>query len=134
MLRMFGEVAAYGSLAVLLALATLAPTDPSSASSARAADSVARGRVLFAAMGCIGCHTHVAAPTASLQIGPDLTTLSERAASRVPSLDANAYVRQSITEPAAFIAPGYDGKTMPTLLLPESDVEALVTFLLKPAP
>jgi hypothetical protein len=88
--------------------------------------------MLFAAMGCIRCHTHAGAPAASLQIGPDLTSLSKRAESRVAALDAKSYVRQSITEPAAFIAPGYDGKTMPSSHIPPSDVEALVMFLLTP--
>lgn len=89
------------------------------------------GRSLFQAKGCVGCHQR--GDLGQLQIGPNLTGLASWAATRVEGLDAEEYVRQSITGPQAYLVPGYEGTEMPTLPLSEAELEALVEFLLEPA-
>jgi cytochrome c551/c552 len=143
LLRSIAELAAYGTFAVLLAAASLAPGTGNPASSAatstgadrRPAPSVTsvRGALLFATKGCIGCHTHASLPNARIQIGPDLTHLADRAATRVAGLDARAYVRQSIREPGAYRVTGYSA-VMPDLGLSDEEIESLVSFLLSSTP
>ena len=141
LLRSIAELAAYGTFAALLTAASLAPAtgDPASSAATRntspglpaSAATSARGRLLFATKGCVGCHTHASLPNARMQVGPDLTRLADRAATRVPGLDARAYVRQSIREPGAYRVPGY-GAVMPDLGLSDTDIDSLVAFLLGP--
>ncbi len=89
----------------------------------------ARGALLFATKGCVGCHTHASLADARMQVGPDLTRLADRAATRVAGLDARAYVRQSIREPGAYRVPGFTA-VMPDLGLSDADIDSLIAFLL----
>jgi mono/diheme cytochrome c family protein len=131
MFRAAAELAVYGVFAVLLTAASLSPGPESAASSASAVSATPpRGEQLFRAKGCIGCHTHAAVSGARMQIGPDLTDLAARAADRVAGLDADAYVRQSLRTPSAFIVPGYTSVAMPDLQLTDAEIDALVAFLL----
>jgi len=142
LLRSIAELAAYGTFAVLLAAASLAPETGNPASSASTSTgpgrqpapsaTSARGALLFATKGCVGCHTHASLPNARMQVGPDLTHLADRAATRVAGLDARSYVRQSIREPGAYRVPGYTA-VMPDLGLSDEEIESLVTFLLSSA-
>ncbi len=59
----------------------------------------------FARGGCAACHTIPGVPGASGLVGPDLTAIGSTAAGRVPGTSAEEYIRQSILDPAAFIAP-----------------------------
>ncbi|MFQ5408507.1 MAG: c-type cytochrome, partial [Anaerolineales bacterium] len=59
----------------------------------------------FARGGCAGCHTIPGIPDAAGAVGPNLAAIGSAAGSRDPGLDAEAYIRQSILEPNAFIAP-----------------------------
>jgi mono/diheme cytochrome c family protein len=153
MLRSIAELAAYGTLAALLMGASLAPPTGTAASSATtvmdtaaqpATDKPAtdkpgavvtreRGALLFATKGCVGCHMHAALPNAHMQVGPSLSGLPDRAATRVAGLDARAYVRQSLREPQAFTVSGY-GAQMPDLHLTDEEIESLTAFLLSPTP
>jgi cytochrome c551/c552 len=142
MLRSIAELAAYGTFAVLLTAASLAPESGNAASSAPAGISArphlaptassGRGALLFAAKGCIGCHTHAAIPSSHMKVGPELTGLAERAGTRVTGLDARAYIRQSLREPGAFPVPGYSAR-MPDLHLSDAEIESLTAFLLASA-
>ncbi|MDI9641564.1 PQQ-dependent sugar dehydrogenase [Geitlerinema splendidum] len=79
---------------------------------------------------CVTCHV-LQEDTASL--GPSLLGLSEVAASRVPGLNAEAYIRQSILDPNAYIVPGYQAGLMFTgydSYLTADEVEALVTYIM----
>ena len=142
MIRSIVELAAYGTFAVLLAAASLAPETRSAASSAATTDTVFdqpagvsmnRGALLFATKGCIACHTHAAFPNARMQVGPDLTALPQRAGTRVVGLDARAYVRQSLRDPRAYVVSGYTA-LMPDLHLSDTDIESLSAFLLQSPP
>jgi cytochrome c551/c552 len=150
MLRSIAELAAYGTLAALLTAASFSSHAGATAgSAATSVDTTAshltipvlskkaaaeRGALLFATKGCIGCHVHAAFPSAHMQIGPELTGLPLRAATRVAGLDASAYVRQSLREPGAYRAPTTYPGVMPDLALSDADIEALTVFLLTPMP
>jgi len=143
-LRSIAELAAYGMLAALLLAASLGLQGGDATSSAQTVKDIAhtpapiatrdRGALLFSAKGCVGCHTHAALPNARLQIGPDLTGLPDRTATRVTGLDAGAYVRQSLRQPQAFIVSGYTSIRMPDLHLTDDEIESLTAFLLAPVP
>jgi len=143
MLRSIAELAAYGTFAALLTAASLAPEARDTASSAMTASAAAvvsaplisssRGTLLFGTKGCIGCHSHAAFPNARMQVGPDLTGLPERAATRVTGLDARAYVRQSLRDPGAYRVSGYSA-VMPDLHLIDEEIESLTIFLLSTLP
>ncbi|MDP9266631.1 MAG: cytochrome c [Chloroflexota bacterium] len=89
-----------------------------------------RGRSLYLAKGCNGCHTVSGLP-GTFSVGPDLTGLPARAATRKPGMSADDYVRESIASPQAFIVPGFE-VMMPQLGLRPDEVDAVVTFLLSP--
>jgi cytochrome c551/c552 len=130
-----------GSGLLLLALATatiatLAPTPGASVAtySGPSDPLVERGEMLFYAKGCVTCHRMAGI---SQGVGaPDLTSIETAAASRRPGLSAEAYIRESLLTPAAFIAPGWSAMSgnlaMPDLGLSDAEIEALTAFLLAP--
>jgi hypothetical protein len=64
--------------------------------------------------------------------GPTLLGISEHASERVPDLSAEAYIRQSILEPDAYLIEGYNhsmGRIF-SVLLSEEEVDDLVAYLL----
>jgi cytochrome c551/c552 len=63
----------------------------------------AAGKTIFVNNGCNGCHTFKPAG-ANGTVGPDLDKLSEAAKKAGQPLDA--FIRQSIVDPNAYIAPG----------------------------
>lgn len=98
-----------------------------------------RGRTLFNngarnAPACVACH-RLESETNSL--GPSLRGLRDVAGSRVPGLDAEAYVRLSILNPQAYEVEGYNATYMPQnygeALEPE-EIDALVAFVLSLGP
>ena len=90
------------------------------------------GSDLFRAKGCASCHDGPGS-TAQVEVGPDLTNLPTVAASRVPALGAEDYVRRSITDPSAYVVPGYAaaGFGMPPLRVSRAEVDAIVAYLLR---
>jgi cytochrome c oxidase subunit II len=95
-----------------------------------AASPTAEGKSVFAANGCGSCHTF--APAASTgKIGPDLDTRPETDAKKA-HLALDAFVRESIVKPNAFIAAGYQKGLMPTTFgtsLTKAQLDALVAFI-----
>ena len=87
--------------------------------------------------GCAGCHTIPGIPGATGLVGPDLTEIGLQAPERVASLDAEAYIRQSILEPNAVIAPNCPSGDCPSDVmlqsfaqsLNESDLNTIVQYL-----
>lgn len=103
------------------ALAEAAPQAPTLSTSA----TVAQGRDLFMAKGCIVCHRHLAVDTerqrfgsqfVEFAIGPDL-----------PTLATDPQLLQAWLKDPPSLKPGTD---MPNLKLSQSEIEALVAFLL----
>ncbi len=66
-------------------------------------------------------------------VGPSLAGVADRAATRVPGLDADEYLRQSILDPDAYVVDGYRAGQMLDVyeqrLSPEQ-IDALVAYLL----
>lgn len=87
--------------------------------------------------GCSGCHTIPGVPGAEGKVGPNLATIGADAASRKPPLSAEEYIRESILDPAAFIAPACpnglcpQGVMLPTFaeILTPAEVDTIVAFL-----
>jgi cytochrome c551/c552 len=139
-----GEAAASGALghlvvaglavAVLGAL-TLVAWWPRDGDAVPSATATASGAQLFLAKGCVGCH-EAPGHRGTISVGPALTGLRERAGGRVPGLGADAYVRQSVRQPQAYVVPGFeDGSVrMPTLAVSDAELDALVDYLLGPSP
>ena len=80
--------------------------------------------------GCRICHS--LQPGVKL-VGPSLAGIGTQAATRVPHLSAEAYLRQSLTEPDAHVVEGYRrGQMPPDYLsrLSQDQLEDLVAYLL----
>ena len=130
----FGSLVLSGAVAVGLTIATLvalrntAPTAPGAALHEQ-------GRTLFQQKGCIGCHSVTDKGLVSrTPMAPDLSALGQRAAARRPGLAADAYVKESVRQPQAYIVPGFTEIEMPTLPVSDTEVEAIAAFLLAPPP
>jgi hypothetical protein len=66
-------------------------------------------------------------------VGPSLAGVAVRAATRIKGLDAEAYIRNSIEVPNAYVVEGFPASIMPGDLkeqLPPEDIDAVVAFLL----
>ena len=78
-----------------------------------------RGRNLFVAKGCAGCHTHQSVGEATLaEIGPDLTS---------PRFQTD-YLAKYLKDPS-IKTPTSDNRRMPNLELKEPEIAALVAFV-----
>jgi cytochrome c oxidase subunit II len=87
----------------------------------------AAGKALFTSSGCAGCHTYTPAGS-NASIGPDLDTA-------LNGKDAS-FVLESIVNPNAEIAPGFQAGIMPTTFgqsLSEKQLADLVAFLTQPS-
>ncbi len=66
-------------------------------------------------------------------VGPSFAGVAERAATRVPGMSAEEYLRQSIIDPNAYVVEGFPkGQMSPNLeqLLTKEQIEDLIAFLL----
>jgi ferredoxin len=80
--------------------------------------------------GCRICHS---LDEGEVIVGPSLARIGRDAATRVPGLSAEDYIRQSIVDPDAHVVPGFpEGQMVPTYLdiLTDDDIEGLVAYLL----
>jgi mono/diheme cytochrome c family protein len=89
------------------------------------------GDQIFTAAGCAGCHTFGPAGSTGT-IGPSLDDLKSAAGNREPGKSAEDYIRESITDPGAFLVEGY-GDAMPSFQgrLTDQQIQALVDYLLQ---
>jgi cytochrome c oxidase subunit 2 len=88
-----------------------------------AAPNVAAGKQVFASNGCGACHTLSDAGTNGT-IGPDLD--------KVLATRDDAFIKQSIIDPGAFVEKGYPNGVMPTTFgkdLSATQIDALVKYL-----
>ncbi|MGW8249634.1 MAG: c-type cytochrome [Anaerolineales bacterium] len=82
------------------------------------------------AAGCKTCHSLEPGTTI---IGPSLAGIGSVAGSRVEGLTAEEYIRQSITDPNAYIVEGYPASVMPNVYddrLTAEQIDQLVSFML----
>jgi mono/diheme cytochrome c family protein len=120
--------AAAALVAAALSLATAAARPDSSGSPPL------DGAELFRIKGCATCHQSPGID-ATIGVGPSLAHAPSWASTRVEGMTAEAYLRQSMAEPSAFISPAYTGASgpsagMPLLQLSSDEIDALVTYLL----
>ena len=87
----------------------------------------ANGETLFNTLGCAGCHS--LEPNVTM-VGPSLAGVGQRAGERVENTPALTYLRQSITDPAAYVVEGFQ-PIMPSFAhLDDAQIEDLVAFLM----
>ena len=89
----------------------------------------AAGKAVFASGGCGACHTFKAAGSNG-KVGPDLDNLKESAAKAGQPLAA--FTKQSIVDPNAYVAPGFQKGIMPPnfgTTLNGKQIDDLVAFL-----
>jgi cytochrome c551/c552 len=106
-----------------------APPGGSTAASSGGGSSSA-AKQLFVQTGCGGCHTFAAAGTNGT-IGPDLAKVAA-AAKADHNMSLADYIRQSITDPAAYVSAGYNAGVMPTYYatkLTPSQISQLVSYI-----
>ena len=91
------------------------------------------GALIFTSNGCSACHTFTPIPAATGKVGPSLDDLT--AAAKTAGQPLEDYIRQSIVDPNAYIAPGYQPGVMPTTynhtIVPHTNIEVLVQYLAK---
>jgi cytochrome c oxidase subunit 2 len=92
------------------------------------AGGAAAGKVLFTNNGCASCHTFQPAG-ATGKVGPDLDKLPQYAQQAGKPLEA--FVRESIENPSAYIQPGFPNVMPPFKSLPPEQIDQLVAFLTK---
>jgi cytochrome c551/c552 len=114
------------------AAATTRPASTTTA--AKASGNAAAGKAVFAANACGSCHTFKPAG-ASGTVGPDLDT-RVAADAKADHMALDAFVRQSIVDPNAYIAKGYPKGVMPTTFgssLSKTQLADLVAFIVSGA-
>lgn len=92
----------------------------------------------FAKAGCAGCHTIPGVPNAVGLVGPNLSKIGAEAGSRKPGASAEDYLRESILNPAALLAPQCPNGPCPAGVMPpnfgerlsEGDIDLIVAYLL----
>ena len=103
--------------------------NPAAAPSGGGKIAATSGKDIFVAAGCSGCHTFKAAGSTGT-VGPDLDQLASSAKTAGQPLDA--FVKESIVKPDAYIAPGFQKGDMPTdfgTKLTSAQIDTLVKFL-----
>jgi len=107
---------------------------PAAGGQASPAAQIAAGKALFNGDGgCSACHT-LADAGSSGTVGPDLDKVVADAKKYGKGQSPDAYIRESIAKPDAFVVPGFPKGTMPADFesrLGPDKIDALVQYLLK---
>jgi cytochrome c2 len=114
------------------ATTTSAATTAATTTGSSTSGNVAAGKTVFASSGCASCHTFTPAG-ASGTIGPNLDTAIAADAKRDNNMSLATFIKQSITDPNAYIAQGFSKGLMPTSFgsqLSSSQLNDLVAFIL----
>jgi cytochrome c553 len=120
---MMGRLLCLCSLAVVLVAIACTPEPV-------ATDPIARGRQVYRTLGCATCH-EASISNLFRPVGPSLDRVGQLGGERVPGMSAEDYLRQSITDPGAYLVPGYPD-SMPRGVagaLSAEDLAALVAYL-----
>ena len=93
---------------------------------------LALGKDVFTGKGtCFACHAIQGVSSGA--VGPDLSGIGTGGAKYKAGMSSEAYIRESIEKPGAFVPPGFPAGVMPANLksnLTKDEFEALVAFLL----
>jgi cytochrome c oxidase subunit 2 len=96
-------------------------------------DPIEAGRFVFEKYGCGACHTLSDAGSEST-VGPVMDGLSGRLGERIPGLDSQQYVMQSIVDPSGYLVEGFQDSLMPKDFgdrMNTVELEVLVDYLLE---
>jgi cytochrome c2 len=124
----------FKSIWIVFALGALLLTG-CGAASASTPGNPAKGKVLFeqeevhGAPGCITCHS---VQPGEEVYGPSLAGVAARAASRLPETSAEAYLRQSILNPDAYVVEGFPSGEMYqdyAQMLSKAEINNLLAYL-----
>ncbi len=118
-------VTASATTAIVPKTTTAAPATTTAA----AAPSV-DAKAVFVSAGCGACHAFKAAGT-SATVGPDLDTAPSKDA-KAAGMALDAFVKQSIVDPNAFVSPGFPKGVMPGTFgksLTPTQLAALVAYI-----
>jgi cytochrome c oxidase subunit 2 len=98
----------------------------------QAASGTAAGKALFTSNGCGGCHTYKPAASTG-KVGPDLDNLAADV-KKANHGSLEAYTRESIENPDAYVVPGFSKGVMPPFKgkLTDSQIDDVVKFLTTP--
>jgi cytochrome c oxidase subunit 2 len=116
--------------AIVMTPAAFAKWEHSQGKAISSPNAAVAGKAVFVNNGCGACHTLTAAG-ASGKVGPDLDKLPQEA--RKAGQPLAAFIRQSIVDPNAYIAPGYPKNVMPATFgqsLSKQQLDALVQYLI----
>lgn len=89
-----------------------------------------RAEAIALANGCVGCH---ALDPAQVMSGPTWFHMGDTATNRISGEGPAAYIYHSITDPSAYIVPGYQDGVMPKTFgetLSTQDLADLIAYLL----
>jgi len=78
---------------------------------------------------CANCHSTT---PETIIVGPSLAGVALRAGDRIQGMDAEAYIRNSILDPRAYIVEGFPKNLMPTNFgeeFSQEEIDALVAYL-----
>lgn len=118
-------------LAAALLTVALAACGGGGGSGSSSGGSAANGKTVFTGTGgCIVCHTVQGVSTGT--IGPELSKIATVAATRKPGMDAEAYIRESLTSPSAYVVQGFPDGQMPADLgtrLTKQQFDDLVAYM-----
>ncbi len=90
-----------------------------------------RGKTLFESKACVTCHTLPGVASATGTVGPPLAGIANTAGTRKAGMAAEAYIRESIENPNAFVVPGFPSPSpMPPGQATGQELADLVAFLL----
>ena len=117
--------------------ATEATTATSDTAAVAAVPELAAVEPIVIKAACIGCHVIPGIPAAVGQVGPDLSNIGVDGATRIPGYTAEQYIRESLLNPNAFIAPECPaGPCLPNLMvqnlgdtLTAEEIDTLVAYL-----
>jgi mono/diheme cytochrome c family protein len=119
-----------GGQTVLPTAKEVVGTLPTTTQAAAPTGDAKAGAVLFKSKGCGGCHVFKPAGTNG-KIGPDLDKLAQYA-QKANHGSLTEFVRESITNPGAYLEPGYQN-VMPNFgqTLSAKQISGLVAYLTK---
>ncbi|MBI2849023.1 MAG: cytochrome c [Chloroflexi bacterium] len=96
------------------------------ATTAAAGGDATKGQAVYQRSGCSGCHK-IKGEGGS--VGPDLSTVGTTAATRKAGMSASDYLRESQTNPGAFVVSGFQN-IMPPTSVSGVDLDDLIAYLL----
>lgn len=108
------------------------PTTTGTTTTTPGAGDPAAGATVFSNKGCAGCHSVSSSAQTPSPVGPGLMGIGTRAGTRKAGMTADAYLRESVLTPNAFVVPNFTANIMPSLFSGPTDAgfNDLIAYLL----